>query len=134
MYLERARRFGDFLIVGVDSDAKIRERKGDERPLVPETERLEMLTYQRSVGAVFLKRREHKTWTLIKNVRPNVLVVTADTYTTEEIKAIESRFGCEVKVLQRMAMVSTSGRLRAAQLGEGALSDHVPLPGLDSGG
>ena len=32
MYLEAARRFGDFLIVGVDSDDKIRDRKGPHRP------------------------------------------------------------------------------------------------------
>src|SRR5436190_4196075 len=32
MYLEAARRFGDFLIVGVDSDGKIRARKGPPRP------------------------------------------------------------------------------------------------------
>ena len=40
MYLEAARRFGDFLIVGLDSDAKIRARKGPHRPAVPEVERL----------------------------------------------------------------------------------------------
>ena len=31
------------LVVGVDSDAKIRRRKGEDRPMVPEMERLELL-------------------------------------------------------------------------------------------
>jgi cytidyltransferase-like protein len=31
MYLEAARQFGDFLIVGLDSDEKIRARKGENR-------------------------------------------------------------------------------------------------------
>ena len=48
-YLERARQQGDVLAVGVDSDAKIRARKGDDRPMVPERERLELLAYQRPV-------------------------------------------------------------------------------------
>ena len=33
MYLEAARQFGDFLIVGLDSDEKIRGRKGENRPV-----------------------------------------------------------------------------------------------------
>lgn len=118
MYLERARSFGDFLFVGVDSDEKIQERKGPRRPLVPEIERLEMLTYQRSVGAVFLKKPVHRKWALVKHVRPEVLVVTVETYTPAELDVLSSTYGCEVKVLERMASVSTSGRLRAAQIGE----------------
>src|SRR3954449_11974547 len=31
-YLARAKELGDILVVGVDSDAKIRRRKGDDRP------------------------------------------------------------------------------------------------------
>src|SRR3712207_9256771 len=46
-YLAKAKREGDVLVVGVDSDAKIRRRKGEDRPMVPEQERLEMLAHQR---------------------------------------------------------------------------------------
>jgi D-glycero-beta-D-manno-heptose 1-phosphate adenylyltransferase len=35
-YLTRAKQLGDVLVVGVDSDAKIRGRKGPGRPMVPE--------------------------------------------------------------------------------------------------
>ena len=55
MYLEAARQFGDFLIVGLDSDEKIRARKGDSRPVVPQMERLRMVTHQRGVGLVTLR-------------------------------------------------------------------------------
>jgi D-beta-D-heptose 7-phosphate kinase/D-beta-D-heptose 1-phosphate adenosyltransferase len=119
MYLQEARSYGDFLIVGVDSDAKIKERKGPDRPLIPEDERLKMLAYQRAVGAMFLKEpsHKHKRWAMIKAVRPDVLVVTAETYTPEEVAELKKRFRCEVQVLPRMAMVSTSGRVRSLQLG-----------------
>ena len=70
MYLEAARQFGDFLIVGVDSDQKIRQRKGTHRPAVPEMERLRMVTHQRGVGLVTLKGLEHERWALIKAVSP----------------------------------------------------------------
>ncbi len=117
MYLEAARRMGDFLIVGVDSDEKIRARKGPHRPAVPEMERLRMVTHQRGVGLVTLKQLDHPRWALIRAVRPDVLVATADTYTPADIAELESAHCGRVEVLERMATVSTSARLRRIQLG-----------------
>src|SRR4029453_4069603 len=79
MYLEAARAYGDFLIVGVDSDEKVRQRKGVWRPAVPELERLRMVTHQRGVGLVTLKQLDEPQWSLINAVRPDVLVATAET-------------------------------------------------------
>jgi rfaE bifunctional protein nucleotidyltransferase chain/domain len=112
MYLEAARQFGDFLIVGLDSDEKIRARKGENRPVVPQTERLRMVTHQRGVGLVTLKQSKHAKWALIKAVRPDVLVATEDTYTKAEIRELEANYCGRVEVLERMATVSTSARLR----------------------
>jgi rfaE bifunctional protein nucleotidyltransferase chain/domain len=112
MYLEAARQFGDFLIVGLDSDEKIRSRKGENRPVVPQMERLRMVTHQRGVGLVTLKHTHHPKWALIKAVRPDVLVATEETYTQAEITELEASYCGRVKVLERMATVSTSARLR----------------------
>jgi D-glycero-beta-D-manno-heptose 1-phosphate adenylyltransferase len=126
MYLEAARRFGDFLIVGLDSDAKIRTRKGPHRPAVPEMERLRMVTHQRGVGLVTLKDLDHERWALIKATRPDVLVATEDTYTPADIAELEEHYCGRVEVLERMATVSTSARLRRIQLG-------LPEPGEPPG-
>lgn len=117
MYLEAARRFGDFLIVGVDSDEKVSARKGPHRPAVPEMERLRMVTHQRGVGLVTLKEIHHSKWSLIEAVHPDVLVATADTYSADEIVELESHYCGRVEVLDRMATISTSARLRRIQLG-----------------
>src|SRR5690348_18298665 len=61
-YLARAKALGDVLVVGVDSDDKIRRRKGDDRPLVPEQERLEMLAHQRPVDLLYLKQDADERW------------------------------------------------------------------------
>jgi D-glycero-beta-D-manno-heptose 1-phosphate adenylyltransferase len=116
MYLEAARGFGDFLIVGVDSDEKVRERKGLGRPVVPELERLRMVTHQRGVGLVTLKQPWDLRWSLIAAVCPHVLVATADTYQQEEIEKLESDYCGQVVVLDRMATISTTARLRLLQL------------------
>jgi D-beta-D-heptose 7-phosphate kinase/D-beta-D-heptose 1-phosphate adenosyltransferase len=125
MYLEAARNCGDFLIVGVDDDEKIRERKGPSRPIVPERERLRMLTHQRGVGIVTLKSPRHARWALIKAVRPDVLVVTQETYSAIEIQRLKEYCG-EVAVMPRMAEVSTTARLRLVTLeGSQALAERL---------
>ena len=131
MYLEAARGYGDFLIVGVDSDEKVRQRKGPSRPAVPELERLRMVTHQRGVGLVTLKNVDDPRWALISAVRPDVLVATAETYTDDEIAELEAKHCGKVEVLDRMATVSTSARLRLLQLGLGEkmsqrLSERLP--------
>jgi rfaE bifunctional protein nucleotidyltransferase chain/domain len=117
MYLEAARGFGDFLIVGVDSDEKLRTRKGPGRPAVPELERLRMVTHQRGVGLVTLKQLDDPRWALIRAVQPDVLVATAETYSADEITELEAKYCGRVEVLERMATVSTSARLRRLQMG-----------------
>jgi rfaE bifunctional protein nucleotidyltransferase chain/domain len=117
MYLEAARGFGDFLIVGLDSDEKLRKRKGPGRPAVPELERLRMVTHQRGVGLVTLKNLDDPKWSLIKAVRPDVLVATAETYAPDQIAELEAKYCGRVEVLERMATVSTSARLRRLQMG-----------------
>src|SRR5437763_7285128 len=77
-YLARAKELGDVLVVGVDSDAKIKSRKSPDRPMVPESERLELLAHQRPVDYIFLKPLDEPRWALIQAVRPDVLVLTAD--------------------------------------------------------
>src|SRR3954467_10511211 len=111
-YLARAKELGDILVVGVDSDAKIRRRKGDDRPMVPEDERLELLAHQRPVDLIYLKRDEDPGWGLIKAVEPDVLVLTADhSYTPEQLEGLSATVG-EIQVIERQASVTTSERIR----------------------
>ncbi|HTZ86065.1 MAG TPA: adenylyltransferase/cytidyltransferase family protein [Solirubrobacteraceae bacterium] len=111
-YLARAKQLGDVLAVGVDSDAKIKRRKGPDRPMVPEQERLELLAYQRPVDLIFLKQDEEQRWALIEAVRPDVLVLTADhSYAEEDLRALGELCGA-IEVVERQASVTTSERIR----------------------
>ncbi|MDO8185550.1 adenylyltransferase/cytidyltransferase family protein [Conexibacter sp. JD483] len=111
-YLAKAKEQGDVLAVGVDSDAKIRRRKGDDRPMVPQAERLEMLAHQRPVDLIYLKDDDETRWALIKAVAPDVLVLTADhSYSADDQRALLEFCG-RVEVLERQASVTTSERIR----------------------
>lgn len=111
-YLAKAKQLGDVLVVGVDGDAKIRARKGADRPMVPQDERLEMLAHQRPVDLIYLKGDDEPRWALVKTVRPDVLVLSTDhSYSEEELAGLRELCG-EVHVLERQASVSTSERIR----------------------
>lgn len=114
-YLQDAKKRGDVLIVGVDSDEKVRQRKGVGRPIVPEEERVEMLTYFSSVDHVVIKPLQAEKWSLIKLVRPDVLIVTEEAYTPVQLEQL-SRFCGRVEVLSRKALTSTSAKIRRVQM------------------
>ncbi|MES2213727.1 MAG: adenylyltransferase/cytidyltransferase family protein [Patescibacteria group bacterium] len=115
-YLKEAKQHGDILIVGVDSDKKVRHRKGPERPVVPQEERLEMLSHLRYVDLVFLKELKDPKWSLIKAIRPDVLIATKQTYNAQQIKDLKEHCG-KVVVLEPRATTSTSAKIRLLQIG-----------------
>lgn len=115
-YLDKAKKYGDVLFVGVDSDEKIRERKGPDRPVVPESERLEMLTYLKSVDHVVLKELNAPKWQLIKLIQPDVLIATESTYSLAQIKQLK-QWCKKIVVLKSQATTSTSAKLRRLQIG-----------------
>lgn len=118
-YLDKAKSYGDVLIVGLDSDEKVRKRKGPDRPVVPEDERMEMLTYFRSVDYVVLKPATEQKFLLVKTIHPDVLVVTEETYSRYSPEQIaELKALCKkITVMKSQATTSTSAKIRLMQIG-----------------
>jgi len=76
-YLQAARRHGDVLIVGLNSDASVRRNKGPDRPINPEAERAEILEALACVDAVSIFDEDTPA-EIIRRVQPDVLVKGAD--------------------------------------------------------
>ena len=76
-YLQEARDLGDFLVVGLNSDASVKRLKGESRPIVNEADRQEVLSALRSVDAVLLFG-EDTPYELISRVKPDILVKGGD--------------------------------------------------------
>jgi D-glycero-beta-D-manno-heptose 1-phosphate adenylyltransferase len=111
-YLERAKELGDLLIVGVDSDEKVRARKGPHRPVVPEIERVHILSHLRHVDIITLKPHSEKPNQLIKLIKPDILVLSQSTnHKKEDIKE-KQRYVGKVVLLQPQAETSTSAKVR----------------------
>lgn len=74
---EQARRLGDVLIVGLNSDSSVRQLKGPTRPLIPEQERAEILAELEAVDAVIIFN-EPTPREVIARLLPDVLVKGGD--------------------------------------------------------
>jgi len=93
-YLQAAQALGDLLIVGVNSDASVCALKGENRPLVPENERAEMLAGLGCVDYVTIFP-ELDPIDLLSDIKPNIHVKGGD-YTIERVierEAVESNGG-----------------------------------------
>ncbi len=76
-YLRKARKLGDVLVIGLNTDRSVREIKGERRPVVSEKERAEVLSALEFVDYVVLFDEPHPLL-LIAALKPDVLVKGAD--------------------------------------------------------
>jgi rfaE bifunctional protein nucleotidyltransferase chain/domain len=91
-YLYAAKRAGNVLIVGLNSDASVARAKGPGRPTVPQSERAEVIAALEMVDLVTIFD-EDTPLELIKSVRPDVLVKGADWAYDEVVGRVEVEAG-----------------------------------------
>jgi len=98
-YLQAARRLGDLLIVGVNSDAAVRALKGEGRPLIPAEERAEIVAAFACVDYVVIFD-DVTAAVLIDALRPDVHAKGTD-YTSETVpeRELVARYGGQVAIV-----------------------------------
>lgn len=82
-YLQAAQQLGDRLVVAVNSDTSVRQLKGENRPLVPEDERAEMLAGLECVDYVVIFP-ELTPIELLSELKPSIHVKGGD-YKLEQL-------------------------------------------------
>ncbi len=98
-YLEGARREGDVLIVGVNSDSSVCNLKGPGRPILHENARAQLVAALRCVDYVVLFA-ESTVEGLLEELRPDVHAKGTD-YTLETVpeRAVAKRLGIRVAIV-----------------------------------
>jgi D-beta-D-heptose 7-phosphate kinase / D-beta-D-heptose 1-phosphate adenosyltransferase len=107
-YLEAAKKRGDKLILGLNTDRSVRALKGASRPVVNEQDRARVLAALESVDAVILFD-EDTPLQLIKGIKPHIIAKGSD-YTAEQVvggKEVKS-WGGEIALIDLVAGRSTS--------------------------
>jgi D-beta-D-heptose 7-phosphate kinase/D-beta-D-heptose 1-phosphate adenosyltransferase len=112
--LQRARREGDRLIVGLNTDRSVAALKGPTRPLIGEQERAHVLAALAAVDAVMLFD-DDTPLKLIRTIRPEVLVKGGDYLENQVVGAAEVRsWNGRVAILPLLPGLSTSELIRRA--------------------
>ena len=106
--IEEARRFGDRLIVAINSDASVSGLKGPGRPIVSERERGRVLAALAAVDAVVVFN-EPTPLELIVALRPDVIVKGGDYGVETVVGAREAQsWGGQVKIVPLVEGYSTT--------------------------
>ena len=111
-YLEKARSFGDLLIVGLNSDKSVRGLKGPKRPVQKQSDRAAILLALRAVDHVVIFGEDTPDH-LIRLVKPDILVKGADYRISEIVGSVFVKsYGGQVRRVRLVPGRSTSDILK----------------------
>src|SRR5215211_874506 len=98
-YLEGARKLGDILVVGINSDEQVATQKGAGRPVLPASERAEIVASLESVTYVTIFD-EPTVEQLLLALKPDVHAKGTD-YTTDTVpeRDVVRSYGGEVAIV-----------------------------------
>jgi len=119
-YLEEAKARGDILVVGVSSNDAIRKVKGQNKPILDEKIRAEMLTYMRAVDFVTILPEPSCTPTL-GLLRPDVFITVREDWAanykeSKEYKTV-TKYGGEVEVVDRQSTALSTTKIVQRAIG-----------------
>ena len=103
--LEYARSFGDYLIVAIDSDRKVAEMKGPNRPIFSQYDRAAVLKSIRHVDIVHVFDTREELEYLLESIKPDTMVVGSD-WKGKEV--VGSHYAKQVRFFDRIGEYSTT--------------------------
>lgn len=110
LYLQEARKQGDIMVVGLNSDASVRENKGADRPVVCESDRAQVLSALECVDYIIIFD-DKAPMPLLEKLQPDVYAkggdYTLDTIVQEERQLVESYGGAIAIIPGRQGQSTT---------------------------
>ena len=76
--LNYAKSLGEYVVVGIDSDERVKQMKGSSRPINCLMDRAHMLANLKSVDEVRFFGNDKELEDLVKEVKPDIMVVGSD--------------------------------------------------------
>ena len=103
IFLQKAKNLGDLLLVGLESDVRVRQMKGEGRPINKQKTRLENLQKSGVADFIFIlpeefsKPDDHRQ--LINKIRPDFMAVSSNTLFQAEKAKILAEFSAKLVVV-----------------------------------
>jgi len=114
-YLAEAKKYGNILVVGINCDDSVKELKGEERPIIPQFARAEMVANLKPVDyVVIFKERDPRKF--LKFIKPDFHIKGGD-YKMEQIieRDVVKKYGGEVVLIPMIKGYSTTNIIRKSK-------------------
>jgi rfaE bifunctional protein nucleotidyltransferase chain/domain len=108
--LNYAKSQGDYLHVAIDTDARVKEKKGESRPIYPQEERKFFLINLKAVDNVSFFSTDEELENTIKEYAPDIMIVGSD---WKGKPVIGSQFAKELKFYDRIENYSTTATIQS---------------------
>ena len=108
--LNWAKSLGDYLVVGIDTDDRVKEKKGSTRPIYNQTDRGIMLVSLSAVDEVRYFDSDESLENLVKEVKPDIIVVGSD---WKGKTIIGSYYAAELKFFDRIEEYATTKTIQS---------------------
>ena len=103
--LNYAKSLGDSLTVGIDSDRRVREKKGPTRPINSVGDRAYMLQNLEAVDYIVIFDSDEELERCIKTVKPDIMVVGSD---WKDKSVIGGMYAAELRFFDRIEEYATT--------------------------
>lgn len=110
LLFEYAKSFGDHLIVAIDDDNRVKEKKGDSRPINCLSDRIFMLKNIKSIDEVNTFSSDEDLENLVKYYNPDIMVVGSD---WKNRPVIGSQYAKELKFFDRIDEYSSTKTIQS---------------------
>jgi len=108
--LNYAKSQGDYLYVAIDTDARVKEKKGETRPIYPQEERKFFLMNLKAVDNVSFFSTDEELENTIKEYAPDIMIIGSD---WKGKPVIGSQFAKELKFYDRIENYSTTATIQS---------------------
>jgi rfaE bifunctional protein nucleotidyltransferase chain/domain len=105
LLFEYAKSFGDYLIVAIDSDERVKEKKGESRPINNVSDRSFMLQNLKQIDEVKTFSSDKDLEELVKYYKPDIMIVGSD---WKHKPVIGSQYAKELKFFDRIDEYSST--------------------------
>jgi len=105
LLLNYAKSLGDVLYVAIDTDERVKEKKGPSRPVNSLDERMFMLENLKAVDHVISFSNDKSLESLVKIIKPDIMVVGSD---WKDKSVIGSYYAAELKFFDRIDEYSST--------------------------
>ena len=100
-----AKSLGDYLIVAIDSDKRVSEMKGPERPIFSQSDRSQTLEAIRYIDVVHIFDSKEDLENLLKSIAPDIMIVGSD-WKGKEV--VGEQYAKTVRFFDRVGEYSTT--------------------------